>query len=881
MKFNSTFFVLVFGILMQFSNESLAQQITPADIAYQYLFDNKKELNLTTEDIQDYEVSDLYVSKHNGVTHVYFNQKYQNIEVNNALFNINILPNGEVLNYGNRYVSNLKTKVNATVPIVSSAEAVQSVIDHFEIETNGEIQVLANSKPQRFKTIFAPEGLALEPIPVELVYEVMDDGKVQLSWRVEYYQLDAQHWWNAKIDAQTGEVLTVNDQMLHCNFGSSSSDCNDHSHEHKVVKKEAPEAKSAQNFVRVNSYNVYPIPVQAPSFGDRELVSDPADPVASPFGWHDTNGVAGAEFTITRGNNVHAYQDIFDLNNSIGDEPDGGATLDFDFPLDLSTRRPYTQVEPAITNLFYWSNLMHDVWYLYGFDEVSGNFQVNNYGNGGVANDDVTAEGLDGSGTNNAVFGTGADGSGARMQMFLWTNENLPGTPDAPDMVLNSPAPVAGQEIAVVAGGFGDALPSTGITAPVILGDDGVGNGADLCQDIINGADLNGVIALIDRGDCQFGEKVLKAEGEGAIAAIVCQNVDEPPFVMGGGMFGGQVTIPSVMISLDDCTELKMHLNGLSVTLAGAALDIPQPGPNALDGDFDNGIIAHEYGHGISIRLTGGPSTGGCLNSVEQAGEGWSDWFAIVMTTDRNNTPDERRGVATYSVGQPTGGRGLRSFPYSRNMNINPDTYGVIAGTEQVHRVGSVWCAMIWDMYWDLVDEHSFDDDIYNGTGGNNIAMQLVMDGMKLQACNPSFIDSRDGILAADLANNGGENQCLIWRAFARRGLGFSATPGGNEAFDLPVGCDVSSTKAVDELERGVSVSPNPNDGIFSVDFDENITSEVTVQVNNVAGSLLLTEKVNPANGALKFDLSSYKSGVYLLQIKTDEASIIRKIIVH
>jgi len=28
-----------------------------------------------------------------------------------------------------------------------------------------------------------------------------------------------------------------------------------------------------------------------------------------------------------------------------------------------------------------------------------------------------------------------------------------------------------------------------------------------------------------------------------------------------------------------------------------------------LDGDLDNGIVAHEYGHGISNRLTGGPST--------------------------------------------------------------------------------------------------------------------------------------------------------------------------------------------------------------------------------------------------------------------------------
>jgi len=42
-----------------------------------------------------------------------------------------------------------------------------------------------------------------------------------------------------------------------------------------------------------------------------------------------------------------------------------------------------------------------------------------------------------------------------------------------------------------------------------------------------------------------------------------------------------------------------------------------------IDGDLDNGIIAHEYGHGISIRLTGGPSDSDCLNNSEQMGEGW------------------------------------------------------------------------------------------------------------------------------------------------------------------------------------------------------------------------------------------------------------------
>ena len=40
------------------------------------------------------------------------------------------------------------------------------------------------------------------------------------------------------------------------------------------------------------------------------------------------------------------------------------------------------------------------------------------------------------------------------------------------------------------------------------------------------------------------------------------------------------------------------------------------------DGDFDNGVIVHEYGHGISIRQVGGPGNSSCLNNRQQPGEG-------------------------------------------------------------------------------------------------------------------------------------------------------------------------------------------------------------------------------------------------------------------
>ena len=77
------------------------------------------------------------------------------------------------------------------------------------------------------------------------------------------------------------------------------------------------------------------------------------------------------------------------------------------------------------------------------------------------------------------------------------------------------------------------------------------------------------------------------------------------------------------------------------------------------------------------------------------------------------------------------------------------------------------------------------------------MALQLVIDGLKLQGCIPGFIAGRDAILLADQQNNASANQCEIWQGFAKRGLGVSAIGGSTftvgdetEAFDMPASCE-------------------------------------------------------------------------------------------
>jgi hypothetical protein len=201
------------------------------------------------------------------------------------------------------------------------------------------------------------------------------------------------------------------------------------------------------------------------------------------------------------------------------------------------------------------------------------------------------------------------------------------------------------------------------------------------------------------------------------------------------------------------------------------------------DGDVDNGIIVHEYGHGISNRLTG--TGAGCLGSAEQMGEGWSDYYCLMYTQDWANSTlatgfNIPRGIGTYAANQPVTGAGIRTQRYCTNFTINNRSYATSISTSQ-HTRGEIWCATLWDMTWNIINQiGSINNNLFNanGVGGNSVALKLVTEGMKLQPCNPGFIDGRNAILQADQLLYNGAYRCSILEAFRRRGMGIGASQG-------------------------------------------------------------------------------------------------------
>ena len=802
--------VLLLSVL--FISSSYGQSADLLQKAYQHI---EAKYGITRTSIGDLRIKSLYQTEHNQVAHVYFVQTYRDVDILGSGINIAIQKNGIVSSVSHNLKMLDKFPVTHKQAKVPAGEAITIAARSLGQDTRS-IPSLKAIKDNGLQ-VFDKGNISLQDIPVSLGYLQMPAGEYRLVYTMNIESPSHNTLYQSYVDAVNGEVIANDALTLRCNFDHGYLS---HSDDHDSCDNDIPAPTPAVTSTTgaFGQYRVLPVTVESPNHGSFQLLTGIDDPNASPLGWHDSDGVTGADHTDTRGNNVHAFLDrnwdyFPDLN------VDGGNNLIFDFPYN-DNAEPIVNQNVAVTNLFYWNNIMHDFSYQYGFDEVAGNFQEYNYTGTGKSGDYVEAQAQFGDNNhvqcgnetgdttgcvNNSFFSTPRDGFTGRMVMYTWDRDN-----GSKFLDVIEPADLSGK---IVTGlpQFGPDITTEPITGQVVEINDGSFDPTKGCAPVTDQPELAGKIALIDRGICDFSLKVFNAQEAGAIGAIIC-NFEDATIPMGPGENATEVTIPSVFISSVEAARLRTAIdNGLVVSLVSPGTG----GPALRDGCLDNSVIAHEYGHGISTRLTGGPDNSGCLGPngiiglAEESyglGEGWSDFFALVTTVQPGDNGAKRRGIGTYANKEPTNGRGIRTYPYSTDMTINPHTYDNILLEAVPHGVGSVWCAMLWDMYWALTDAHGWDPDLYHGTGGNNIAIQLVMDGLKLQPCNPGFIEARDAILEADMINNGGANQCLIWNAFARRGLGVNAEGGdpdsrsdGKEGFEVPTACldAVTFTKAM------------------------------------------------------------------------------------
>ena len=575
-------FLLAFAV-----NTAFAQHPEARNIAFKFVRENAEKLGFQPADVADLTVSDLFPTADNGVTHVWLQQRYQGVPVYLGLFQVPIKKDGSPMLLPNRWTKDLAHKANSLEYSVAASTALEKSLQLIGYQGD---KPRAKTNPAPGKFTFGGAEFGRE-ITADLVFQPMKKGRatlphnadeLRLAWSFQIQPKADYHLWAIRVDAVTGEILKKEDLASSCDFGQHETFDGMNYLEKQACLAEMKVAKTdncSQTTMSFNgasaSYNVWPLPIEAPNDGPRTVVTDPADLLASPFGWHDTNGQAGNEYVTTRGNNVYAYQDSDgnDAPATPSDLPNGGAGLVFDAPFNPDDE-PENQSAAGVINLFYMQNMMHDFAYSYGMDGPGGAFQDNNYGLGGFGNDHVNAEARDGQfaanpSVNNANFTPSIDGVAGKTQMFVWDRSAAIGG----NLKVDAPANVAGTIETTTSNGWGGAITPVPVSGLVEIVDDGTAQPTLGCNPLTN--DLTGKIALVDRQVCEFGKKALNAQNKGAIACIIC-NFEDALLGMGAGAVGGQVTIPVVMIKKPDCDIIRQYAgSGLSVSIVQPTISGP------------------------------------------------------------------------------------------------------------------------------------------------------------------------------------------------------------------------------------------------------------------------------------------------------------------
>ncbi len=224
--------------------------------------------------------------------------------------------------------------------------------------------------------------------------------------------------------------------------------------------------------------------------------------------------------------------------------------------------------------------------------------------------------------------------------------------------------------------------------------------------------------------------------------------------------------------------------------------------PTSNGGD-DAEIVYHEYAHGLSTRLVLYPDgTSGLTNQQAiSMGEGWSDWYAEDFLNNLGFKPDTT-AVGDVVMGQITFHEQLRNQPVdcpvgapapcvgSQDAGPGGFTYGDfgdVVGFPEVHSDGEIWLETLWQIRQDL---------------GPVVAETLVTRGMELSPAAPTFLDMRNAIIQADLANFAGANETALWSVFAERGMGYFAASTSEDVnptqdFSTPPDCATSDCATV------------------------------------------------------------------------------------
>ncbi|MGI8907990.1 MAG: M36 family metallopeptidase [Candidatus Sumerlaeaceae bacterium] len=750
----------------------------PEDTVQSFVSQNSKLFGLTRVSANDQiKTKASYSNPENKLQWVTLQQEIGGIPVFGSELKAVVNERGELTAITNELAPGLSDDVLRSSTGLSPEEAAVVAAAAVEVQING-----ANLVRQSV----SEDGLTIDFKPFDKI-SILQAKQVifplEIGEAVMAYQLYIRHStgsFGVVVDAESGALLFRKSMIAHQSQTATYLYYNGDS---PAPGTPWPDPVNTDILAPKTQANVVP---QA----EATLISDDAPGLtagqkASPDGW-----ITDFEST-SKGNNVWAglNQDgisgidqgvvganQYSIANGNGDGP-SFFNRNFRFtinpPPSLSADQPaigsmnvYNKAE--VTNMFFWVNRYHDYLYRLGFTEGAGNFQVKNFGRGGIGNDLIIAQAQDGWGTdppstNNAFYEIAPDGLPGSVHMFIFPDDN----PDA-----------------------------------------------------------------------------------------------------------------------------------------------------VRDSALDQHVLLHELTHGTSTRLVG---NGFGLNEQQGGGlgEGWSDFFATSIMSEFPDTKDQDpdKPVATggwltknfLGVNFDNYFYGIREFPYSTDHTLNPltfldsdpfqystkDTPGSVPENPlcwsqngaEVHSLGVIWASILWQARAHIMQKFdlsrtasppsSYGSQKEAWKQGNRHMLQLVTDGLKLTPTNPTFVEARDAVLAAALAqatNPAGwaspddantsisqMDELQLWRGFANRHLGYGAVSvprtDGRVIEREPVNYYSISKTGVTSLPLVLLTDPDNN--LTGLDDDDSIEIEFNKDGTgagfNFYGKTYTSMFVN-TNGSITFD---------------------------
>jgi extracellular elastinolytic metalloproteinase len=307
--------------------------------------------------------------------------------------------------------------------------------------------------------------------------------------------------------------------------------------------------------------------------------------------------------------------------------------------------------------------------------------------------------------------------------------------------------------------------------------------------------------------------------------------------------YSGAVSSTANMTTPKDGSQPRLNVGVVAATGRHTALDAT--------------VVFHEFSHGLTSRLVGGPLNALSLLSPQSAGmsEGWSDYLACTIA----NT----QVIAAWVVNKPGG---IRRHPYDSNY---PGTFADLGQPDysNSHQIGELWCATLLE----------FDRRV-----GSALALQVVVDSLKLGPANPSFLDMRDAMLRAlDGMQAAGamttsEHKTAtdaLWSVFAHSGMGIAASCDGSQltgiAADFTTPATPSGASHTLTAQPATPIPDKDPRGVASkLTFDvPGVLRAITVSVNiahEFRGDLQITV-TSPAGTSVVLRQPNADSGVGLV----------------